>query len=69
MQQSLTWCPGTPELPGIKSRIYYIAKSLIAQWPTLPTDAHGRPTAAKYTGSFVLVADATWKRIDVMPDK
>lgn len=69
MQQSLTWCPGTPELPGIKSRIYYIAKSLIAQWPTLPTDAHGRPTAAKYTGSFVLVADATWKRIDVLPDK
>ena len=31
MQKSLSWCQGTPELPGIKRRLYYIAKSLIAQ--------------------------------------
>ena len=68
LQRSLNWCQGTPELPGIKRRLYYIAKSLIAQWPTLPKDAQGRPTAAKYQGSFVLVADATWKYIDILPD-
>ena len=60
LQKSLSWCQGTPELPGIKRRLYYIAKSLIAKWPTLPKDAQGRPTAAVYQGSFVLVADATW---------
>ena len=64
-QKSLSWCQGTPELPGIKRRIYYI----IVTWPTLPKDAAGRPTSAKYSGSFVLAADATWKHIDVLPDK
>ena len=68
LQKSLSWCQGTPELPGIKRRLYYIAKSLIAKWPTLPKDAQGRPTAAVYQGSFVLVADATWKYIDILPD-
>lgn len=69
LQRSLAWCQGTPELPGIKRRIYYIAKSEIVQWPTLPKDANGRATSAEYTGSFVLKADASWKFIDVLPDK
>lgn len=68
-QKSVSWCQGTPELPGIKRRIYYIAKSFIVSWPTLPKDEVGRPIAAKYSGSFVLAADATWKHIDVLPDK
>ena len=68
-QKSVSWCQGTPELPSIKRRIYYIAKSFIVSWPTLPKDEVGRPIAAKYTGSFVLAADATWKHIDVLPDK
>ena len=34
-----------------------------------PKDAQGRPTAAVYQGSFALVADATWKYIDILPDK
>lgn len=29
IQQSLGWCQGTPELPGVKRHIYYLAKSLI----------------------------------------
>jgi hypothetical protein len=69
LQRSLAWCQGTPELPGIKRRLYYIAKSQIAKWPKLPVDEQGRPTAAKYLGSFVLVADAKWKFIDILPDK
>ena len=69
LQRSLDWCQGTPELPGIKRRIYYLAKSQIVGWPTLPTDENGRPTSAIYQGNFVLAADASWKHIDVLPDK
>ena len=29
IQQSLAWCQGTPELPGIKRRIYYISKDQV----------------------------------------
>lgn len=69
IQRSLDWCEGSPEYAGIKRRIFYIAKSFIAKWPTLTKDTDGRITTAKYVGSFVLAADATWKHIDVLPDK
>ncbi len=69
LQRSLNWCQGTPELPGIKRRIYYLAKSEIVKWPTLPVDENGRPTSAVYQGNFTLAADASWKHIDVLPDK
>ena len=69
LQRSLAWCQGTPELPGVKRRIYYIAKSEIVTWPTLPRDTYGRPTSAALTGSFVLKADTKWKFIDILPDK
>lgn len=70
IQKSLAWCQGTPELPGIKRRLYYIAKSEIVMWPTLPKDdLQGRPISATYQGSFVLKADQKWKFIDILPDK
>lgn len=69
IQRSLAWCEGTPELPGIKRKAYYTNKSNIAQWPTLTHDANGRLTSAAYTGSFTLVADATWKYIEFIPTK
>lgn len=69
LQRSLAWCQGTPELPGVKRRIYYIAKSEIVTWPTLPRDTYGRPISAALTGSFVLKADTKWKFIDILPDK
>lgn len=69
LQQSLAWCQGTPELPGMKRRLYYISKSQIVKWPTLQRDANGRPTSAVYSGNFTLAADATWKYIDILPDK
>ena len=69
IQQSLAWCQGTPELPGIKRRIYYISKDQIVSWPTLTYDSLGRLTSAAYSGNFVLAADATWKFIDILPDK
>lgn len=69
IQKSLAWCQGTPELPGIKRRLFYTSKNNIAAWPTLPHDEKGRVTSAIYNGSFVLVADAYWYYIDILPDK
>lgn len=69
LQNSLEWCMGTPELPGIRKRIYYIAKSKIAKWPTYNRDDNRRAKTATLTGSFTLVADATWKYIDILADK
>ena len=69
IQKSLGWCQGTPELPGVKRRIYYLAKSLIVGFPQLPRDELGRPTSAILAGSFTLAADAKWRYIDILPDK
>ncbi|MDE6009407.1 MAG: hypothetical protein K2G90_09395 [Muribaculaceae bacterium] len=69
IQKSLAWCQGTPELPGVRRRIYFLAKSFILRYPQLPRDELGRPTSAILAGSFVLAADAKWKYIDILPDK
>ena len=69
IQQSLGWCQGTPELPGVKRRVYYLATSEIVEWPALSRDANGRITSAQYSGSFTLKADSKWKYIDILPDK
>ena len=61
---------GKPELPGIRKRIYYISKDQIAEWPTYIRDVNNRRMKkAAYRGDFVLVADAKWKYIDVLPEK
>ncbi len=69
IQKSLGWCQGTPELPGVKRRIYFLAKSFILGYPQLPRDELGRATSAVLTGSYTLAADAQWKYIDILPDK
>lgn len=69
IQKSLAWCQGTPELPGVKRRIYYCAKSNIVAFPQLPRDDIGRPTSSVLTGDFTLAADAKWHFIDILPDK
>ena len=38
IQKSLGWCQGTPVLPGVRRRLYYLSKSAILKWPTLPRD-------------------------------
>lgn len=69
LQKSLGWCQGTPELPGIKRRLYYISKVDIAMWPKLPHDSNGRLQSPVYDGSFVLTADSKWHYIDILPEK
>ena len=69
LQKSLEWCDGVPQYPGIRRRIYFCNKNMIAKYPTLPRDAKGRPTSSVYQGDFELVADAKFQFADVNPDK
>ena len=70
LQKSLAWCMGTPELPSIRRRIYYISKDQIAEWPSYIRDDNNRRTKkVAYRGGFILVADAKWKYIDILADK
>lgn len=69
VQKSLVWTMGTPELPGVRRKIYYTSKNNILLWPSLPHDEKGRVTSATYDGSFTLKEGTTWKYIDILPDK
>lgn len=69
LQKSLAWCMGMPELPGIRRRMYYISKDLIAKWPPFNRDDYKRAKSAVLTGNFTLLADAKWKYIDILADK
>ena len=69
---SIEACPGRSVLAGIRRRLFFIPKSDIVKWPTLPKlNATGDDAAkdmgalATYVGSFTLKADATWKFIDL----
>lgn len=61
LKKSLDWVEGTPELPGVYRRVYFIAKRDIVGWPTL--------NAGSYTGNFTLKADAKWGYIDIQVKK
>lgn len=67
--ESLAFCKGKTLLPGIRTKIYSIAKRDITAWPTLAA-ADGSTLnlekMATYDGSFTLAADATWKYIEVL---
>ena len=69
LQESLTWCEGTPEPAGIRRSAYYISMSDCVDWPRIPVDVHKRPTSSELVGKFELAADKTFKRIDFLPDK
>ena len=69
LQDSLAWCQGKPEYPGIKRRVYFIDREKIVSWPTLPTNTEQQITSATYTGDFTLATGAQWKFVDVLPDK
>ena len=65
---SLLWCAGQTAMPGIKKRVYYIPKSDIVQWPTMPKpdESVSNPAAlATYIGNFTLAADKVWHVIEV----
>ena len=70
LYSSLGFCKGKPILPGIRTRVYYIAKSDIVKFPTLPeTATENMAELATYEGSFELAAEKKWKYIDLVDNK
>lgn len=68
-QCSLDWCMGTPELPGIMNRVFYISKSKIKEWPRLPKLASGLPSVLMYGGNFKFDPDCSFRYITVIGEK
>ena len=70
LYSSLGFCKGKPLLPGIRTRVYYIPKSDIVKFPTLPDKAtENMASLATYTGSSELEAEKKWKYIDLIDNK
>ena len=70
--QSLVWCDGKIQMPGIRNHVYFIPKRDIVLWPKLPNIEDDEADTAKlsvYVGNFELATGKKWKRIDVKTDK
>lgn len=70
LYEGLDWCQGTPVLPGIRGKVYYLPKKDIVSWPTLPnvtgTANQHMANLATYSGNFVLAADKVWLNLDIV---
>ena len=66
---SLEACPGKKSLAGIRRRLYYIEKSAVAAFPSLPditgTNSQEMKDLAVLLGEFTLAADKYFKHIDL----
>lgn len=64
---SLQYCKGKTLLPGVKTRVYAVAKRNISAWPTLPEiDGITTDGLATYNGSFTLKDGETFVFIDLL---
>ena len=66
--ESVEACPGQRIMSGVRRRIYYIEKTKIVEWPTLPSPSDQNvkmEDLAKYTGDFTLAENATFKFLDL----
>lgn len=72
LYKSVKKCPGARIAPGIRPRVFFILKSQILTWPTLPTadDKTTDPaTLSQYAGDFTLASDAKWHCLDLVDQK
>lgn len=69
LQDSLNWCEGRPEYPGIRRRVYYTAKNNILAYPKVPVDSLGRPTSGVLEGDFQLKEGTYFYYIDIVPER
>ena len=66
----LDWCEGRVQLPGIRPKVYGIAKREIVGFPTRQTViTAGMGDLATLLGSFTLAAGAFWREIVIIVDK
>lgn len=64
-------CAGEVNLPGVRPFFFYIKKSNITGWPTLPApSAQGTKMedVAVFSGSFTLASSVNWNKVDMVPD-
>lgn len=71
LYESLEYCKGETLLPGVRTKVYAIAKGNITKWPELPSATDEGASAdpsilAVYKGDFTLKADAKWLEVDVL---
>lgn len=70
VQESLEWCEGAPNFAGMQGEVLYTAAKNIAKWPERQKTGSGIELAAyEKDSSFVLKADKTFKKIDILPAK
>jgi hypothetical protein len=68
--QSLEWCEGKINLPGIRTDVYFIPKRDIVKWPTLPESfTTNMGEMASYDGNFELAINLKWQKMSVIVDK
>lgn len=69
LYESLEFCKGKTTLPGLRGKVYFIPKSQIVKFPTLPDlDEEGLTMGklAVLKGDFVLAADAVFHQLDIL---
>lgn len=70
LYESLQYCKGETLLPGVRCKVFAIAKRDIVTWPTLAKVGDAELTNAldlvTYKGNFTLVSDKKWIEIDVL---
>ncbi|WP_419033912.1 hypothetical protein [Dysgonomonas gadei] len=69
---SLEWCEGQINLPGLRPKVFFTPKSNIVQWPTRPSVLATGETMGKlatYSGNFVLAAEKVWQFMDILVDR
>lgn len=71
LYESLAYCKGETLLPGVRTKVYAIAKSDIKTWPKLPNVGGDGVAAdpkklAAYDGDFTLAADKKWVEVDTL---
>lgn len=70
LYSSLKFCPGKTITPGLRQRVYVIAKRDIVAWPELPEFATSEMAEiATYKGNFTLASDKKWLAIDMVLNK
>lgn len=68
--QSLDWCEGQVNLPGIRTYVYFIPKRDIVKWPTLPDNyVTDMGELATYKENFELAENKVWQKLKVLVDK
>lgn len=68
--QSLDWCEGAVNLPGIRRTVYFVPKRDIVKWPVTKTKYTTSPTElAVLEGSFELAEEINWNVLNVLVDR